>query len=51
MQGELAQSHTKGLLHQEVVFAGWGEPTLRWGVVCELAEHLRRTHRHIHVSK
>lgn len=48
-QGDLALSHARGLIKQEVVFAGWGEPTLRWHVVCEVAEYLRKTNRHVKV--
>ncbi|KAG5178473.1 hypothetical protein JKP88DRAFT_264676 [Tribonema minus] len=33
--------------YQEIVFAGLGEPTLRWGVVRHAAEALRRSHPHL----
>lgn len=48
LEGALSASHASlGRVWQEVVFAGWGEPTLRWETVCDVAEEIRRKHKNV----
>jgi MoaA/NifB/PqqE/SkfB family radical SAM enzyme len=50
LEGALSASHASlGRVWQEVVFAGWGEPTLRWETVCDVAEEIRRKHKNVKV--
>ena len=49
LDGALSASHASFKPMQEVVFAGWGEPTLRWETTMVVAESVRMAHKNVNV--
>lgn len=51
LEGALSASHSSFKPEQEVVFAGWGEPTLRWETALVVAEGIRTSHKNVKVGR
>ena len=51
VEGALSASHASFKPEQEIVFAGWGESTLRWETALVVAENIRISNNNVKVSK